>query len=75
MEKQKETIFAYITEEQFKLGCKGLKDGDTKNIYKADGVEIELKKVGRKIFKFINHYGNEKLSDCICNMYMCRPKK
>ena len=72
---RKESIFDYITEEEYKDKIKGLKDSETRNIYKSGNVEIDVKKVGRKIYKFINIYGNEKFEDCILRMYEASLKK
>ena len=70
---RKESIFDYITEEEYESKIKGLKDSETRNIYKSGNVEIDVKKVGRQIYKFINIYGNEKFVDCIVNMYNAIP--
>lgn len=67
-------IFNYVTLEMFNAACKNLKNGETKNIYKNKDVEIDIKKVGRKIYKFVNHYSREKsFANCIENMYLKRP--
>ena len=66
---EKESIFDYITKEEYESKIKGLKDSETRNIYKSGNVEIDVKKVGRHIYKFINVYGNENFVDCIVNMY------
>ena len=70
---EKESIFDYITKEEYENKIKGLKDSETRNIYKSGNVEIDVKKVGRHIYKFINIYGNEKFVDCIVNMYNAIP--
>ena len=70
---RKESIFDYITEEEYESKIKGLKDSETRNIYKSGNVEIDVKKVGRHIYKFINIYGNEKFVDWIVNMYNAIP--
>ena len=70
---EKESIFDYITKEEYESKIKGLKDSETRNIYKSGNVEIDVKKVGRQIYKFINIYGNEKFVDCIVNMYNAIP--
>ena len=66
---EKESIFDYITKEEYESKIKGLKDSETRNIYKSGNVEIDVKKVGRHVYKFINVYGNENFVDCIVNMY------
>ena len=70
---EKESIFDYITKEEYESKIKGLKDSETRNIYKSGNIEIDVQKVGRHIYKFINIYGNEKFVDCIVNMYNAIP--
>ena len=70
---EKESIFDYITKEEYESKIKGLKDSETRNIYKSGNIEIDVEKVGRHIYKFINVYGNEKFVDCIVNMYNAIP--
>lgn len=70
---KKESIFDYITQEEYESKIKDLKDSETRNIYKSGNVEIDVEKVGRHIYKFINVYGNEKFEDCIVNMYNAIP--
>lgn len=70
---EKESIFDYITKEEYKSKIRGLKDSETRNIYKSGNIEIDVKKVGRHIYKFINIYGNENFVDCIVNMYNAIP--
>ena len=70
---RKESIFDYITKEEYESKIKGLKDSETRNIYKSGNIEIDVKKVGRKIYKILNIYGNEKFEDCIVNMYNAIP--
>lgn len=70
---EKESIFDYITKEEYESKIKGLKDSETRNIYKSGNIEIDVQKVGRHIYKFINVYGNEKFVDCIVNMYNALP--
>ena len=70
---EKESIFDYITKEEYESKIKDLKDSETRNIYKSGNIEIDVQKVGRHIYKFINVYGNEKFEDCIVNMYNAIP--
>ena len=70
---EKESIFDYITKEEYESKIRGLKDSETRNIYKSGNIEIDVKKVGRHIYKFINIYGNENFVDCIVNMYNAIP--
>ena len=50
---RKESIFDYITKEEYESKIKDLKDSETRNIYKSGNIEIDVQKVGRHIYKFI----------------------
>lgn len=65
-------IFDYVTKEEYDDACKNLNSGVTKNIYNKDGIEIDLKKVGKKIYKFISIYGEDDINRCIEDMYQRR---
>lgn len=41
---EKESIFDYITKEEYESKIKGLKDSETRNIYKSGNIEIDVKK-------------------------------
>ena len=69
----KNKVFDYISKEEYNSKIKGLKNDETRIIYKKDNIEIYVKKINKKIYKFINHYGSEKLEDCLVNMYNNRP--
>lgn len=60
----------YISKEQYQEVCMHLKNGETKNMYKSDDIEIDIKKVGRKIYNFISHYGNNDAKECLEDMYL-----
>ena len=49
-----EEINKYITVEYYTNEIKSLKSGQSKNIYSDTYVDIEIKKVGRKIYTFVN---------------------
>lgn len=63
-------IFMYISKEEYQRVCNGLKSGQTINIYRDRSVEIDIKKVGRKVYNFISHYGNYDMEDCLEDMYL-----
>lgn len=63
-----EEINKYISTEEYINETKALKSGQSKNIYSDTDVDIEIKKVGRKIYTFVNKYGKEKLSDALNNV-------
>lgn len=60
-----EEIIKYISIEDYVNETKALKSGQSKNIYSDIDIDIEIKKVGRKIYTFVNKYGEEKLSDAL----------
>lgn len=63
-----EEINKYISIEEYINETKALKSGQSKNIYSDTCVDIEIKKVGRKIYTFINKYGEEKLNTVLNNI-------
>lgn len=60
-----EEIIKYISIEDYINETKGLKSGQIKNIYSDMNIDIEIKKVGRKIYTFVNKYGEEKLNNAL----------
>lgn len=63
-----DNILKYITEELFNEYKKNIKSGQTKTIYSDKTMDIEIKKVGRKIYTFINNYGEKKLNEVLNNI-------
>lgn len=63
-----EEINRYITVEYYTNEIKSLKSGQSKNIYSDTDVDIEIKKIGRRIYIFVNKYGNEKLNTVLNNI-------
>ncbi|WP_195948958.1 hypothetical protein [Clostridium saudiense] len=63
-----EEINKYISIEDYINETKALKSGQSKNIYSDTYVDIEIKKVGRKIYTFVNKYGEEKLNTVLNNI-------
>lgn len=67
-----DSIFMYISKEEYQKACNNLKNGQTINIYKKNNIEIDIKKVGTKIYKFISHYGSNDIKECLEDMYLRR---
>lgn len=67
-----DNILMYISKEEYQKACNKLKNGQTINIYKQNNIEIDIKKVGTKIYKFISHYGNNDIKECLEDMYLRR---
>lgn len=67
-------IFMYVTKEEYYRICEELGDGETINIYIGNNVEIDLKKIGTKIYKFIANYGEDNIDKCLEEMYLKRNK-
>ncbi len=63
-----EEINKYITVEYYTNEIKSLKSGQSKNIYSDTDVDIEIKKIGRRIYTFVNKYGDEKLNTALNNV-------
>ena len=63
-----EEINKYISIEDYINETKALKSGQSKNIYSDTYVDIEIKKVGRRIYTFVNKYGEEKLNTVLNNI-------
>ena len=59
-----DSVFNYMSKEDYSKKIKNLKNDERRNIYKKDNVEIDVKKIGRKIYKLINVYGKEILTGC-----------
>lgn len=64
-----ESIFIYVSKDEYYEACKTLVSGQAMNIYKGGNVEIDIKRVGRKIYNFISHYGNNDMKECLEDMY------
>lgn len=50
---------------------KSLKTNEIKDIYKDDNIRISLWKKGRKVFTFIDEFGDKKLNNALnemCNL-------
>lgn len=65
-----DNIFTYISKKEYNKICKSLINGQTINIYKDKNVEIDLKRIGSKIYKFISHYGQDNIDECLEDMYL-----
>jgi hypothetical protein len=63
-----EEIIKYIPIEMYINETKKLKSGQIKNIYSDTNIDIEIKKVGRKIYTFVNEYGEENLNSTLNNV-------
>lgn len=63
-----EEINKYISIEEYINEIKSLKSGQSKNIYSDTNIDIEIKKVGRKIYTFVNRYGKGKINDVLNNV-------
>ena len=67
-------IFMYISEEEYYRVCEEIDDGQTINIYKSKNIEIDIKRSGKKIYKFIADYGECSLNECLEDMYLKKVK-
>ena len=46
----KNKVFDYISKEEYNSKIKGLKNDETRIIYKKDNIEIYVKKINKKIY-------------------------
>ncbi|MDU6036925.1 MAG: hypothetical protein E6Y83_01155 [Clostridium butyricum] len=65
-----DSILKYVSKEYYENACKSLKNGQTINLYSSKTLEIDLKKIGTKIYKFISHYGDDDINNCLEDMYL-----
>ena len=64
-------IFDYIEIGKLEYYKKSLKTNEIKDIYKDDNIRISLWKKGRKVFTFIDEFGDKKLNNALnemCNL-------
>lgn len=69
-----DNIFMYVSKEKYEKACKELKSGQTYQLYKDENIEIDLKQIGSKIYKFISHYGKSDINECLEEMYLKKCK-
>lgn len=62
------SIFKYIEKDKYYEVCKKLRSNERRKIYEDNHMDIEIKKVGKKIFTFINIYGDTKLNQALNNI-------
>lgn len=62
-------IFDLVDKQVYQEYKKNIKDGETKNIYNEEGIQIDIKKIGNKVYKFINRSGEKKFATCLENMH------
>lgn len=61
-------IFNYIDKSEYDVVCGRLRNKETKVIYNDSNLNIEVKKVGKRIFTFVNTYGDKKLNEALNNI-------
>ena len=61
-------ICDFMQEKEYNEFCSSLKTNETKVIYSDDIIDIEIKKVGRKILTFVNTYGDKKINEVLNNI-------
>lgn len=60
-----QNIFMYVKEDEYNKYKKNLKSGESKIIYSDSKIDIEIRKVGKKVYTFINKYGEKKLNEVL----------
>lgn len=61
-------IFMYVKEDEYNKYKKNLKNGESKIIYSDSKIDIEIRKVGKKVYTFINKYGDKNLNEVLNNI-------
>ena len=61
-------IHDFVKEVEYKEICNNLKDNETKIIYSDNIIDIEITKVRRKIFTFIDTYGDKEINEVLNNV-------
>ncbi|WP_058230432.1 hypothetical protein [Clostridium butyricum] len=61
-------IFNYIEKDKYEEMCNKLKSNEMIKIYDDNHMDIEIKKVGKKVYTFINKYGDKKLNEVLNNI-------
>lgn len=63
-----QNIFMYVKEDEYNKYKKNLKNGESKIIYSDSKIDIEMRKVGKKVYTFINKYGDKNLNEVLNNI-------
>lgn len=61
-------IFNYIEKDKFEEMCNKLKSNEIRRIYDDNHIDIEIKKVGKRVFTFINTYSDKKINQALNNI-------
>lgn len=61
-------IFNYIEKDKYEEICNKLKSNEIRRIYDDNHIDIEIKKVGKRVFTFINAYGDKKINQALNNI-------
>lgn len=66
-----EELIVLIGKDIYDKEVKSLKNGQTKNIFKSETMDIDIKKVCSKVYIFVNKFGTEDLNSVlnkVCNL-------
>lgn len=58
-------IKVLVEEDFYNKEVNSLKNGEIKNIFKNEDMEIDIKKVSSKVYIFINKFGREDLNSVL----------
>ncbi len=62
-------VFDYVEMDKYKEICSKLKSNEVRRIYSDNQIYIDVKKVGRKVYTFINTFGSKKLNEALNGIY------
>lgn len=63
-----QNIFMYVKEDEYNKYKKNLKSGESRVIYSDSKIDIEIRKAGKKVYIFINKYGDKNLNEVLNNI-------
>lgn len=60
-----EELIVLVGKDLYDKEVKSLKNGQTKNIFKSEIMDIDIKKVCSKVYIFVNKFGKEDLNSVL----------
>lgn len=60
-----EELIVLVGKDSYDKEVRSLKNGQTKNIFKSEIMDIDIKKVCSKVYIFVNKFGKEDLNSVL----------
>lgn len=61
-------ILKFVPLEAYEFEKSLLKEGESKTIYESDKFDIDITRLGKKVYTIINTYGNKSLNEVLNNV-------